>query len=339
MSNWTNHSVLVTGGASFIGSHLVDLLVSIGAKVTVIDDLSSGRLDNLRVHLESDQIRFIQADLRRQEEAEKAIAGHKTVFHLAADHGGRGYIETHEAACAANMLLDGIVFKACVENAVERIVYASSGCVYPRDLQADKDNIVRLGEAQVGPPYDADGIYGWAKLMGEKTLAAYAREHGVRAVSCRYFTAYGPRATESHAVIAMIARAFVKQDPFVVWGTGEQVRNWTYVSDIAEGTLKAAELADDGTAYNIGTMEGTRVLDAANLVLKRSGHDAPIQTCPDMPTGPYYRIADNNALHEKAGWRPSVSFEDGLAKTMEWYWSTHSVNDVRVRLPDLLLER
>lgn len=329
----------MTGGASFIGSHLVDSLVSKGAKVTVIDDLSSGRLDNLRVHLETDRIRFIQADLRRQEEAEKALAGHKTVFHLAADHGGRGYIETHEAACAANMLLDGIVFRACVENAVERIVYASSGCVYPRNLQADKVNIVRLGEAQVGPPHDADGIYGWAKLMGEKTLATYAREYGVRAVSCRYFTAYGPRATESHAVIAMIARAFVRQDPFVVWGTGEQVRNWTYVSDIVEGTLTAAELADDGSAYNIGTMEGTRVLDAAKSVLQRSGHDAPIQTRPDMPTGPYYRISDNSKLAEKSGWRPAVSFEDGLAKTMEWYRSTHTVDDVRARLPDLLLER
>lgn len=329
----------MTGGASFIGSHLVDSLVDMGARVTVADDLSSGRLDNLHAHLEADRIRFIQADLRRQEEAERAVVGHETVFHLAADHGGRGYIETHEAACAANMLLDGIVFKACVENAVERIIYASSGCVYPRNLQADKDNIVRLNEAQVGPPYDADGIYGWAKLMGEKTLATYAREYGVKAVSCRYFTAYGPRATESHAVIAMIARAFVKQDPFDVWGTGEQIRNWTYVSDIVAGTLKAADLAGSGEAFNVGTMEGTRVMDAAKMVLSRSNHSANIRTRPDMPTGPYYRIADNTKLEKRTGWRPTVTFDDGLARTLDWYRSVHSEDDIKSRLPDLLLER
>lgn len=337
--DWRDHSVLVTGGASFIGSHLVDSLVQHGARVTVADDLSSGRLENLGNHLEADRIRFIQADLRRQEVAEKAVAGHNTVFHLAADHGGRGYIETHEAACATNMLLDGIVFQACVENAVERVVYASSGCVYPRDLQADKDNIVRLNEAQVGPPYDADGMYGWAKLMGEKALATYAAEHGIKAVSCRYFTAYGPRATESHAVIAMIARAFVRQDPFEVWGTGEQIRNWTFVSDIVEGTLRAAELADKGEAYNVGTMEGTRVIDAARMVLERSGHSATIQTRPDMPTGPYYRIADNSTLATRSGWRPTVTFEDGLVRTLDWYRSTHSADDIKARLPDLLLER
>lgn len=337
--NWRDHSVLVTGGASFIGSHLVDALVDKGARVTVADDLSSGRLDNLSIHFESDRIQFVQVDLKRQIDAENVVAGHQSVFHLAADHGGRGYIETHEAACAANLLLDGIIFKACVESGVERIVYASSGCVYPRDLQADKNNIVRLNENHVGPPYDADGVYGWAKLMGEKALATYASEYGVKAVSCRYFTAYGPRATESHAVIAMIARAFIKQDPFEVWGTGEQIRNWTYVSDIVEGTLRAAELADKGEAFNVGTMEGTRVMDAVDMVLKHSGHAAKIKTRPDMPTGPYYRIADNSKLAEMTGWCPAVAFADGLARTLDWYRSAHSEDDIKSRLPDLLLER
>ena len=193
--NWKDRRVLVSGGASFIGSHLVDSLVSRGAHVTVADDLSSGKLSNLQPNLESDRIRFMQVDLRVQADAERAVSGQDSVFHLAADHGGRGYIETHESACAGNLLLDGIVFKACAELGVQRIVYASSGCVYPRELQADANNVIRLTENQVGPPYDADGIYGWAKLMGEKALAAYAKDHGIKAVSCRYFTAYGPRAT------------------------------------------------------------------------------------------------------------------------------------------------
>lgn len=337
--DWKGLPVLVTGGASFIGSHLVDALVERKASVTVVDDLSSGRLEHLHQHLASAKVRFIKADLRSREAADAAIAGQQCVFHLAAAHGGRGYLETHEAACASNFVLDGVVFDSCVRHAVDRVVYASSGCVYPRDLQAVADRIVKLKEDQVGPPFDADGIYGWAKLMGEKVLAIYTREHRIKAVSCRYFTAYGPRATESHAVMAMIARAFVRQDPFEVWGTGQQLRNWTYVSDIVEGTLLAAEHYDAGEAVNIGTMEGTRVMQAAELVLQRAGYPAAIVTRPDMPTGPYYRIADNSELERRTGWRPEVSFAEGLQRTMDWYFSTKSQAGVRADLQHLLFER
>ena len=336
---WRGVEVLVTGGASFIGSHLVDALVKQGAKVAVVDNLSSGRLENIQPHLEAGDVTFVEADLLRQDVAESAVAGRSCVFHLAADHGGRGYIDTHEANCAGNLTLDGLVFRACVENGVERIVYASSGCVYPKALQADPDKIVNLEESQVGPPFDADGIYGWAKLMGEKVLAAYARERGIQAVSCRYFTAYGPRANESHAVMAMIARAFIHEDPFEVWGTGEQIRNWTHVSDIVAGTLLAASLPTQGEAFNIGTMEATRVLDAAKMILQRSGHDVPIVTRPDLPTGPYYRISDNTRLYERTGWRPEVTFAQGLAQTMDWYNATKSVPDIERRLSELLFDR
>jgi nucleoside-diphosphate-sugar epimerase len=331
--------VLVTGGASFIGSHLVDALVERKAKVTVVDDLSSGRLENLQPNLSTGAVRFIQADLRRQDAASSAIVGQHCVFHLAAAHGGRGYLETHEAACASNFMLDGVVFDACVRNGVERVVYASSGCVYPCSLQNSPEQVIKLSEDQVGPPFEADGIYGWAKLMGEKVLGAYARQHLFKAVSCRYFTAYGPRATESHAVMAMIARSFVKQDPFEVWGTGEQIRNWTYVSDVVNGTLLAAEHFDDGDAVNIGTMEGTKVIDAAELVLWRAGHAASIVKRPEMPTGPYYRVADNTKLANRTGWRPEVGFAEGLARTMDWYYSTKSEDSIRRELPHLLFER
>ena len=93
----------------------------------------------------------------------------------------------------------------------------------------------------------------------------------MKTASCRYFTVYGERGIENHAVIAMIARAFIKQDPFVVWGTGEQIRNWTYVGDIVSGSLLAAEIIDDGSAVNLGTTERTRVLDAVSEVLKYTG--------------------------------------------------------------------
>ncbi len=337
--DWHHLPVLVTGGASFIGSHLVDALVARRAKVTVVDDLSSGRLENLKPHLASEQIRFIEGDLRRQDTAEAAVAGQSCVFHLAADHGGRGYIDTHEAACAANLMLDGILFNACLKSGVKQLVYASSGCVYPTTLQGDPENVINLGEDHVGPPYEADGMYGWAKLMGEKVAATFALECGLKAVSCRYFTAYGPRATESHAVMAMIARAFIEQDPFEIWGTGEQLRNWTYVSDIVEGTILAAEHVGGGDAVNIGTMERTRVRDAAQMVIDRAGYAPSILTRPDMPTGPYYRIADDTKLARLTGWRPRIGFEEGLEQTMDWYFSTKSREEIRSELTDRLLER
>lgn len=110
-------------------------------------------------------------------------------------------------------------------------------------------------------------------------------------------------------------------------------------SDIVQGTLKAASIASDGEAFNIGTTEATRLLDAANIILERAGHRAPIVTKPEMPTGKYYRIADNAKLFERTGWRPSVSFMQGLEQTMDWYHATKSPADIKRRLPGLLLER
>jgi nucleoside-diphosphate-sugar epimerase len=271
--NWKERRVLITGGASFIGSHLLDALVSRGARARIIDDLSSGKLENIRQHLDQGAVEFMQGDLRTPGVAEQAVAGMSVVFHLAADHGGRGYVDLHQAACATNLLLDGLLFRACYQAKVDKVVYASSGCVYPNYRQTDPDTILYLTEDMVGPPYDADNMYGWAKLMGEMTLQAYYRDWGMKSASCRYFTVYGERGHENHAVIAMIARAFIAQNPFVVWGTGEQVRNWTHVSDIVQGTILAAEKIDDGMALNIGTMERTRVIDAVKEVQTYTGRE------------------------------------------------------------------
>jgi nucleoside-diphosphate-sugar epimerase len=337
--NWQNHKVLVTGGASFIGSHLVQALVKRGAKVRVVDNLSSGKRANLQMEIAEGLVDFVEGDQLDQQLVRKAVAGMQTVFHLAADHGGRGYVDLHQAACAGNLTLDGMFFLACRDAGVEKIVYASSGCVYPNFRQNNTQELLYLTEEMVGPPYDADHLYGWAKLMAEMTLRAYCKEWGMKAVSCRYFTVYGERGKEDHAVIAMIARAFVKQDPFVVWGTGEQIRNWTYVSDIAEGTILAAEKIDDGTAINLGTMERTRVIDAVHEVLRYTGHKAPLQFRPDMPTGPYNRVADNSLAKRLLGWEPKMKFMDGLHRTIDWYYRTHSRQEVGARLEKMLTER
>lgn len=337
---WNSRRVLVTGGASFIGSHLVDALVEQGVpSIRVVDDLSSGLVGNIQGQMDAGRVEFIHADLREPGVTREAVREMDIVFHLAADHGGRGYVDLHQAGPASNLLLGGLVSWEARRAGVEKIVFASSGCVYPNFLQSNPDEEVYLTEDMVRPPYDADNMYGWAKLMNELTLKAYHKEYGMKAVSCRYFTVYGPRGVENHFVIAMIAKAFIGQDPFEVWGDGTQVRNWTYVDDIVRGTILAAEKIDDGTAINLGTMERTRVIDAVKMVLEYTGHKAEIKLCPEMPVGPLNRVADNSLGRRLLGWKPEVKFIDGLHRTIDWYLASKDREEVRGILDQMLTER
>ncbi len=337
--NWEEKKVLVTGGASFIGSSLVDVLLAKGAQIRIVDDLSSGHLENIQGHIDSGKVEFVKADLREPGVARDAAAGMNVVFHLAADHGGRGYVDLHQAGPAVNLFLDGVVFYEAYKAGVEKIVFASSGCVYPNFLQSDVDKILYLTEDMVVPPYDADNMYGWAKLMSELTLKAFHKEYGIQTASCRYFTVYGPRGVENHAVIAMIARAFIKQRPFEVWGDGTQIRNWTYIDDIVSGTVLAAEKIVDGTPVNLGTMERIRVIDAVKETMKYTGHETEIKLLPDMPVGPLNRVADNSLSKQLLGWEPKTKFVDGLHKTIDWYFGTKNPEEVAAILEDKLTER
>lgn len=327
--NWKNRKILVTGGASFIGSTLVDRLLEKGAEIRIVDNLISGKIENIKNHIQKKRVEFIEGDLREPGVARKAVKGISTVFHLAADHGGRGYIDIHQASTASNFFLDGIVFSESLKAGVEKIIFSSTGCTYPKYLQTDISKEIYLTEDLVKPPYDADNIYGWAKLMAELTLRAYSKEYGIKTAVCRYFTVYGPRAKEDHAVIAMIARSFIDQDPFEVWGNGEQIRNWTYIDDIVNGTILAGEKIDDGTAVNLGTMERIKVIEAAKEILRYTGKKAKIKLLRNMPTGPMNRVADNSLAKELLGWEPRTLFHQGLYKTIDWYYKTKNKEDVK----------
>lgn len=338
--DWKHNKVLVTGGASFISSHLIDHLVAKGARsVRVVDDLTSGRLANIQGHIDAGTVEFRQEDLLQPGVPQRAVEGMDVVFHLAAIHGGRGYVDLHQAACAQNLAMDGMLVKAAYEAGVGKLVFASSGCVYPNHLQTDVSRELYLTEEMVGPPYDADNMYGWAKLMTEMTLQAYHRDFGFKSASCRFFTVYGERGVENHAVIAMIARAFVRQNPFEVWGDGTQIRNWTYVGDIVSGMVLAAEKIDDGTAINLGTEERTRVIDAVREVLRYTGHEAEIKLLPHMPTGPLNRVASNRKAKELLGWEPQMKFMDGLHRTIDWYFGSREREAVSGYLQEMLTER
>ena len=336
---WKNKRVLVTGGASFIGSSLIDGLVERGARVRATDNLSTGRRKYLARHMKTGAVEFIEGDLLDCAVASKSVRGVSHIFHLAADHGGRGYVDLHNVECSTNLILDGQLFREAAKATVEKIVYASSGCVYPNHIQQNPGEELYLSEDLVGPPFDSDNMYGWAKLMGEFTLRHYAERGILKAASCRYFTVYGPRGKEDHAVIAMIARAFIRHNPFEVWGTGEQIRNWTYIDDIVEGTIRAAERIDDGTAINLGTMERIRVTDAAVLILRHMNVDLPLKFLLDMPTGPYNRVASNRLAKELLGWEPQILFRDGIQRTIDWYVKHRNPDQVRATLQSLLTER
>lgn len=337
--DWQKKKVLVTGGASFIGSHLTDALVKLGASIRVVDDLSSGKVENIQDYLDTDRIEFLRADLREPGVAREAIKGIQIIFHLAADHGGRGYVDLHQSGPASNLFLDGLIFREAYKAGVEKVVYTSSGCVYPNYLQNNPEKELYLTEELVKPPYDADNMYGWAKLMGELALRAYYKEKKMKSVSCRYFTVHGPRGVENLAIIAMIARVFIGQNPFEVWGDGRQVRNWTYVDDIVRGTILAAEKINDGTAVNLGTMERVRVIDAAREILRYTKHKAEIAFRPDMPTGPINRVADNSFAKKVLGWEPKIKFVDGLHRTIDWYYQAKTPEQVKALLGRSLTER
>src|SRR5262249_25252237 len=149
-ANWSGKAVLVTGGASFISSHLVDALAALGARIRVVDDLSSGKVANIQSHMDSGVVEFIEGDLREPEVTRKALRDIELVFHMACDHGGRGYVDKYQAGPATNLHLDGVVFWECVKAKVDKVVFASSACVYPKFLQNDPDQEIYLSEDMVG---------------------------------------------------------------------------------------------------------------------------------------------------------------------------------------------
>jgi UDP-glucose 4-epimerase len=343
---------LVTGGASFIGSHLVDKLLSLCGTVQVADDFSSGKLENLEYPLrkiandawESEHLHVHRGNLKDVAFTRNMVKDVDAVFHLAALHGGRGYIDTHPAQCCSNMILDQLVFEEAYNAGVQKICFASSACVYPSYLQEMTGSNYLLKEDDADPFVRdkalADLEYGWAKLMGEMALRAYHSQYGVSTSSLRIFTAYGPRENETHAIIALIAKAFVKMDPYEIWGTGEQDRNFTYVQDIADSMILAAEKVDDGSPINAGRSDRITLNDAAESVFSITGW-RPRKVIHDLskPQGVASRAADLTRARKVLEWEPQVSYEEGFRKTIEWYFNKKDLHLVKSTLDRLLLER
>lgn len=315
----------ITGGASFIGSHLAELLIEAGARVKVIDDLSSGCKENLSKVASVIDLEI--ASVTDRGALDRTLAGTDVVFHLAAIHGGRGFIDTYPERMLENLALDWAVFSRARSIGVRRVVHASSACVYPINLQASSDERLLLQESLAGfeKPEQSfpDGAYGWAKLMGEfqlKTIVESSQNMTGR--SARIFTAYGSKENESHAIVALWAKAALELDPYPVWGDGEQTRNFTHVSDTVHGLAllgtDARQVSYD--AFNIGSSTHHTVRETAYEIFSLRGwqpKDFDYQL--DRPVGVRSRAADNSKIKKVFGWEPTVSLKDGLLELGQWF--------------------
>lgn len=349
--NWDDKLVLVTGGASFIGSHLVDSLLKKGAEVRIADNLSSGNLSNLNYSLEmkdkftwkTDYLTVIQNDLKNRDFTRSVMENIDVVFHLAASHGGRGYIENHPVECCTNMAVDQIVFEEAFNHGVDRICFASSACIYPSYLQDTTGSDYLLKETDADPfvrdKAFADREYGWAKLMAEMTLKAYYEQYGLKTSSVRIFTSYGPRENETHAIIALIAKALIKMDPYVIWGSGKQDRNFTYVQDTVDALILASEKIKNGSSINAGRDDRITINKTAELIFdlidwkpQKIKHDL------SKPEGVASRAADLTLSRKILGWEPKNSYQEGFKKTIEWYEENIAIEEVKKNLDTILME-
>ncbi len=310
------HRALVTGGAGFIGSHVADALLAAGYEVVIVDDLSSGRRENL-----PSAARFHHLDIRSPEAVALVKEGRFDVLcHLAAQIDVRVSVADPVADASCNILGTLHLLEA-VRHATRRprVVFSSTGgAIY--------------GDFGVPPSAEEDGKnpespYGIAKLGIEYYLAYYARVHGLETMALRYANVYGPRQNpEGEAgVVAIFCQRLLKGRPLTVFGTGEQTRDYVFVGDVAAANVLAARAALppggplDDRAYNIGTSVPTSVLALASSLQRAAGTKAPVELAPPRPGEQQRSFVRIGKAARALGWSPKVTLDDGLGATYAWF--------------------
>ena len=236
--------------------------------------------------------------------------------------GGREFVDKRQADCSIGFAVDQNTIRACYESGcTERISYSSSACVYPPSLNREgyllkEDDVLSTGERNKA----SDNLYGFQKIMTEMTLQAFSKEYGMKTSSCRFLTVYGAgEFPTSHAISMLMEKALRKNDPYVIWGSGNQERGFTYVTDIVSGMISACEKISDGTPVNLGWDKRYKIKDVAKMILEISGHK-PKQVVYDKskPEGPFSRALDITRAKELLGWAPRVDLPEGLELTINW---------------------
>jgi UDP-glucose 4-epimerase len=315
---------VVTGGAGFIGSHLVDELLAAGRSVLAIDNLAVGRRSNVDRHEGNPKFRFVEVSVTDRGAMMELLAGAGRVFHLAALADIVPSVQNPDRYFDTNVNGSYAVAEAVRHNQVRKLVYAASSSCYgiPESYPTKED-------AAISPRYP----YALTKYLGEQVLLHWGSVYGVSTTSLRLFNVYGPRARTTGtygAVFGVFLAQKLAGKPLTIVGDGQQTRDFTFVSDVVRAFLAAAERGRNGAIYNVGS--GTTV--SVNRLAELIGTDEIVHI-PKRPGEPDCTFADTTQITEELGWRAQVSIEQGVAALLANldYW-----RDAPVWTPDRIAD-
>lgn len=309
-------SVLVTGGAGFIGSHLAQTLTAKGCRVTVLDNLASGHLENLEAFKKD--ITFVEGDIRDKDLLEKVTRNCDVVFHQAAVVSVTKTIEDPVGSTSVNDVGTLAVMEAARQNKVQRVVLASSSAVYGDDPQ--------LPKIESMPPYPLSP-YAVQKLTNELYAALYFRLYGMETVCLRYFNVFGPRQDPSSpysGVISIFMQRAAEGDVPIIFGNGEQTRDFVFVEDVVQANILAAtgEKAA-GEVFNVGTGEAISVNALWSHIASMGANEIEPTYEPARTGDIMHSLAGVTKSRDRLMFQASVSLAEGLSQTFAWYRDQH----------------
>ncbi len=314
--------VAITGGAGFLGSHLAKKLLDEQNNVRIIDNFSTGSTQNLEdVDVETE---IVRGDLKDQRFALDSLKGVDAVYHFAAEVGSVQYLHGSASrelfALQTNLLIDTNVLRACVENSVGTIIYASSVSVYPKHLQMRQSAPFKEEDAEKF--VEPEGGYGWSKYVAEKQLEMMSK---VKVGIARIFHAYGKNIylkPDKSQVIGSLMRKSINypSEDFVVWGDGSQKRCFVYIDDVIDAISRIHDYVSKNSALtvNVGSVDEISVAQLAEKIIAISEKDIPLTYDEAQPTGVLQRVPSLDKIERILGWKPTTRIDEGLEITYEW---------------------
>ena len=335
---------LVSGGCGFVGKNMVRRLYNTtNDRILFIDDLSVGthpktwldapfqkNIEEIEVYGKDERLLFLKEDFRNVlhwlGDDSKWFNNHfgldfekfHDVYHFAAIVGGRAKIDGDPIMVALDLAIDAEFFYWISRHKPERVLYPSSSAAYPIDKQTE-DNQVQLKETDIdfnnmGQP---DMTYGWSKLTGEFLAKITAKHYGVNITCIRPFSGYGEDQDYSYPVPAIAKRAVHKEEPFEVWGTGYQGRDFVHIDDVLDCIHVAMDKIHDGTAINIGMGKLTNFREIIKLFCEFAGYNPDIKQLLDKPVGVHSRYCNMDWVKENLGWEPKISIREGMKRVYD----------------------